>query len=135
MKHNSEKYIDELKERLNGYSFEMEKFMVQMRFMGEVQILMDKHKINKSVLAKGVETSPAFITQLFKGDRQLNIEMITKFQEFFDIKFDVQAKKDVTKPLPMDIMSELEESIPMDREQNTNELIEKDDSNEQQLAA
>jgi len=63
--------------------------VIMYRFMSEVERLIDEKNINKKELASLIGTSPSYITQLFKGNKLLNLETAAKFQRAFNIKFDI----------------------------------------------
>ncbi len=92
-------YIEKLDITSNDFDLEFETEMIQMRFMSEVERLMDENKISKSKLSKLIGTSASFITQLFQGNKKLNLETIAKFQYALDYKFKIDAVKDVSRPL------------------------------------
>ncbi|MBN2664372.1 MAG: helix-turn-helix transcriptional regulator [Bacteroidales bacterium] len=96
---NIHEQIKELNEKHSAFDLEHEKIMIQMRFMSEVEILMEEKKINKKQLAKVIGTSASYITQLFRGNKTLNLETIAKFQNAFEYKFGIEAKKDICKPI------------------------------------
>src|SRR6185312_10040127 len=80
--------------------------VIMYRFMSEVERLIDEKNINKKELASLIGTSPRYITQLFKGNKLLNLETAAKFQRAFNIKFDIIriktedeiAKQEESKP-------------------------------------
>lgn len=66
---------------------EKEAFVLHMKIMSEVEKKMEEKKWKKKDLAKAVGTSASYITQLFRGDRMVNLEMVAKFQEAFGGEF------------------------------------------------
>ncbi len=76
------------------FSFEDEKerieikaSFIQLDILDEVKKIMKEKNINRTELAKKLNKSASFISQLFSGDKQLNLKMIAQFQEIFDAKF------------------------------------------------
>lgn len=98
-KKNINEYIDKLNNTFDNFDLEFETEMIQMRFMSEVERLMEENKVTKTKLAKLIGTSASFITQLFQGNKKLNLETIAKFQNALDYKFQIDAVNDVTRPL------------------------------------
>lgn len=92
-------YIEKLNDISDTFNLEFETEMIQIRFMSEVERLMEENEITKTKLAKKIGTSPSFITQLFQGNKKLNLETIAKLQHALNYKFRVDAVKDVTRPL------------------------------------
>ena len=74
-----------------------EAYVLHMKIMSEVEKKMKVRKWKKKDLAKAVGTSASYITQLFRGDRMVNLEMVAKFQEAlggeFSIKWCDQGEK------------------------------------------
>ncbi len=85
-------YIDTLNEKMNTFDFSHERIMIQMRFMSEIERLMDENGINEKELAKRCTISASYLTQLFKGHKKLNLDTIAKFQNAFNVKFKIEAK-------------------------------------------
>ena len=65
--------------------------VLQDRFMSEVDTLMEAHQLNKKELAKKLNVSSSYITQVFKGKKFLNFYTLSKLQEIFNIEFKIQA--------------------------------------------
>lgn len=68
--------------------------MLSFSFLSEIEKLMKEKGMTKKELAALVNTSSSYITQLFRGNKLLNLEMIAKFQKVFNITFSCKAKKD-----------------------------------------
>lgn len=71
---------------------EHEAKMIMFRFLSELERLSAK-PIKKKELAKAIETSPSFITQLYQGDKIINLPTLAKIQEAYDITFEITAKR------------------------------------------
>lgn len=65
--------------------------MVMYRFLSEVERLSDEKGYSRKALAKLIGTSASYITQLFRGNKLINVETIAKFQRVFDITFEIKA--------------------------------------------
>lgn len=99
---------------------EHEAKMIMFRFLSELEKLNGK-PIKKKELAKAIETSPSFITQLYQGDKIINLPTLAKIQEAFDITFEIIAKQNnqsyssqiesVAKCIPFRRNNKLENSL------------------------
>jgi plasmid maintenance system antidote protein VapI len=49
--------------------------------------------ITKKELAQLLETSPSYITQLYNGDKLMNLEMISRIQAAFNLEFEITVKQ------------------------------------------
>ena len=70
---------------------EHEAKMIMFRFLSELEKFNGK-PIKKKELAKALETSPSYVTQLFRGDKIINLPTLAKIQNAFDITFEIVAK-------------------------------------------
>ena len=66
--------------------------MLAFDFLSIVDAEMERQKISKKKLAEQVGTSPAYITQLFMGDRKPNWTILTKMQEALGLEFLISTK-------------------------------------------
>lgn len=72
--------------------------MIHLDLMNEISKLMDSRKMNKAGLAKSLGTTKGYVTQLFSGDRFLNLKTLAKIQQIFDIRIKLQfVEKTKTK--------------------------------------
>jgi len=65
--------------------------MIMYRFLSEIERISDEKDLNRKELASLIGTSASYITQLFRGNKMINLETIAKFQEVFDIAFEIKA--------------------------------------------
>ena len=62
--------------------------MMHLDIMYEIQCLMEKHEnMTKSELANKLVVSKGYLTQLFTGDKLINLKTMAKLQRIFNIKF------------------------------------------------
>ncbi len=74
--------------------------MIMYRFLSEIEILCEEKKMTRKELAEKVGTSASYITQLYRGNKPLNIETIAKFQKVFDVTFEIKAKPNNKAKIP-----------------------------------
>lgn len=65
--------------------------LLSFRFLSEVERLMTERDLTKRQLASSVGTSASYITQLFRGDRLVNIDMLARFEQVLGIQFVTRA--------------------------------------------
>jgi len=65
--------------------------MIMFRILGEVEKLCENKNMKKKDLAKAIDTSASYITQLFNGSKLLNLETIAKFQKVFNVTFKIEV--------------------------------------------
>lgn len=65
--------------------------IIMMKFLQAMEKSMGKNKLNKKTLANILGISPSYVTQLYNGDKLINLEMIARIEQAFGIEFKVQA--------------------------------------------
>lgn len=70
---------------------EHDRVMHSLYYISEIEKEMERQSINKAELAKKLCTSKSYLTQLWQGDKVLNMEMIAKIQYVLNIKFKVST--------------------------------------------
>jgi transcriptional regulator with XRE-family HTH domain len=63
------------------------------RFLSEMEKVASEKKLKKAEIAKAIGTSPSFITQLYRGDKLINLTTLAKLQAAYDFTFEVRAKE------------------------------------------
>lgn len=76
--------------------------MLSFRYLSEVERLMQAYGMTKRRLAEAVGTSPSYITQLFRGDRLLNFDILARIEEALSVKFTVEARQPAALPVEFD---------------------------------
>jgi plasmid maintenance system antidote protein VapI len=68
--------------------------MISYRILSEVERLCEELDINKKQLAERVGASASYITQLFRGAKQVNTDIMARFEEALEMSFEIQARMD-----------------------------------------
>jgi len=71
---------------------EHEAKMIMFRFLSELDKLFIEKPIKKKDLAKAINTSSSYITQLYHGDKVINLLTLSKIQEAYNLTFEIKAK-------------------------------------------
>ena len=66
--------------------------MISYRILSEVEKICEEKKIRKKDLADMVGTSRSYITQLFRGSKQVNVDIMARLEESLNISFNVKVK-------------------------------------------
>ena len=69
--------------------------MISYRVLSEVNRTCEERNINKKQLATMVGASASYITQLFRGTKQVNMDVMGRFEEALDICFVIHAMPDM----------------------------------------
>lgn len=65
--------------------------LIMAKFLSEVEKKYKEKGWNRKDLAKKLGTSPSYMTQLFRGTKLVNLEMIAKMQDVLNIKFNITS--------------------------------------------
>lgn len=77
---------------------ELDSKIISAKFLSEIQISAEKKGIkNRKDLAKLIGTSASYLTQLYRGNKVLNLLMLAKIQKALNIKFEISLNYDYTK--------------------------------------
>ena len=66
--------------------------MISYRILSEIEVICEQKKIKKKDLADMLGTSRSYITQLFRGMKQVNTYIMAKMEDALDLSFEVKAK-------------------------------------------
>lgn len=76
---------------MNDYSdkqFNIEKLMIHQRFVIQLQKLLDEKNEKPKDLAKKINVSKSYISQIFHGNKMVNIDLLAKVMLAYDMKFE-----------------------------------------------
>lgn len=65
--------------------------IIQMKILNAMENSVAMPETKKE-LAKKLNTSASYITQLYRGDKLMNLEMMARIQEAFNIEFEVKVR-------------------------------------------
>jgi len=72
----------------------LESRILMARFLHVIETVMEERGIKKKDLAKMINTSPSFITQLFRGTKIINLGTLAKIKLALEIDFEIKIKQD-----------------------------------------
>jgi transcriptional regulator with XRE-family HTH domain len=67
--------------------------LIMFRFLSIIEEKCEALGLNRKQLAKKVGTSPSYITQLYRGDKLVNMLTLARFQKALDLEFEIVEKK------------------------------------------
>lgn len=89
--------FDELFEnRTEQEQLKLDAYMLMAAFLSEIEIILEHEKISKKALAQKIDTSPSYLTQVFRGDKPLNFITLAKIQTALNIQFETRVLKNQT---------------------------------------
>lgn len=66
--------------------------MLSYIFLSEVEKACEKRKITRKELAKIINTSPSYLTQLWRGTKKVNMDILAKFEVALGLSFTIKLK-------------------------------------------
>lgn len=67
--------------------------LLMFRFLSIIEVRCEELGWNRKQLAQKVGTSASYITQLFRGDKLINMLTLAKFQKALGLEFEIDEKK------------------------------------------
>jgi transcriptional regulator with XRE-family HTH domain len=67
--------------------------MIHLDLIEEISKLMEAKGMKRADLAKALGTTKGYVTQLFSGDRFLNIKTLAKIKNIFDVKIKIEFQE------------------------------------------
>jgi ribosome-binding protein aMBF1 (putative translation factor) len=71
--------------------------LLMFRFLSIIETRCEELGWNRKLLAQKVGTSASYITQLFRGDKLVNMLTLAKFQRALGLEFEIDEKKSYEK--------------------------------------
>lgn len=96
MSNRTNEILTRFKDIENEINIELERDMIQLRFISELEELMELKGINKMQLAGLLGVSASFLTQVFKAKKTLNLALLAKLNRIFDIRFEITSRSSFT---------------------------------------
>jgi len=97
MSSNDQQIMQDLESLLSfgneNEKLELEAELLHLKFVGVLEELMEQEKITKAELAEKLSTSKSYITQLFTGDKLLNIKTLAKLQRVLNFNFKIESER------------------------------------------
>lgn len=79
--------------------------LLAMQFLGLVDQKMEQENISKKELALRIGTSASFITQLFRGDRKPNWNILAKMSMELRLEFEVITKEGIQARIAEELLA------------------------------
>lgn len=70
---------------------ERDSLILQANYLSEIERLSKTEGFNRKDLAIKINTSPSYLTQVFKGDKPLNFLTLAKIKRALNLRFEVKA--------------------------------------------
>ena len=67
--------------------------ILMFRFLSEVDRYLNQEGNSRKALAKKMNISASYLTQVYRGNKPLNFETVARFQKALDIKFQIRASR------------------------------------------
>ena len=77
----------------NEDQLEHESKILMFKFLSLIEHEMEKSEMSKKELAELLNTSASYITQIFRGQKTINLLTLAKLQQIFGIEFKIIGQK------------------------------------------
>lgn len=110
-----------------------EALILSARFLEIVQDALDEQGLSRKDLAERMGVSPSYLTQLFRGNRLLNMKAVVQMETALGMKFHVSQKLEAHKWSDIALKQiPAPEPMPMNRPRNrhlsiSHEVVDRDD--------
>jgi transcriptional regulator with XRE-family HTH domain len=71
---------------------ELEATLLHLKFVKIIEEVMKQEGISKKDLAEKLDTSKSYITQLFSGDKLINMKTLARLEQLLNINFAIKAE-------------------------------------------
>lgn len=99
-----------------------EALILSARFLEIVQDALEEQGLSRKDLAKRMGVSPSYLTQLFRGNRLLNMKAAVQMETALELKFHVSRKMEAAKWTDIEF-PELAPKSPMPMKRPINQRI------------
>ncbi len=89
-------FLDLLEIKTEDEKIEHDSRVISIEFISIIQTHLIEHKITKKELAKKINSSPSYITQVLRGDKTINMRFLAKIQKALGIKFKVCTDEELS---------------------------------------
>ncbi len=86
---NNLKSLIEFKNDEDKLDFETS--VISLNITDKIEELMKGYNMTKAQLARELKTSKSYITQLFSGDKLINLKLLARLQRIFKVKFYIET--------------------------------------------
>ncbi len=80
---------------------ELATLMLSIKFLSVVEQVCQSRNILKKDLARMIGTTPSYVTQLFRGNKIINLETIARMQLALNIEFKINLTSEVPSNRPI----------------------------------
>jgi len=70
---------------------ELEKMRLHFAFLSGIERVMDVQNISREELAQRIGTSTSYLTELFRGTKSLNFDVLAKMKIALDVDYKVEV--------------------------------------------
>ncbi|MGV8134075.1 MAG: helix-turn-helix domain-containing protein [Mangrovibacterium sp.] len=86
--------FDQLSDQLSGQDkLDNDAKLIMFRFLSIIEEKCEALGLNRKQLAEKVGISPSYITQLYRGDKLVNMLTLAKFCKALGLEFEISEKK------------------------------------------
>lgn len=69
----------------------LEEELLSLKFIATLEELLEQNEVNRTELAKILESSKSYVSQVFSGEKMINIRTLAKIQRALNVSFKLYA--------------------------------------------
>lgn len=69
----------------------LEEELLSLKFIATIEELLEQNDVNRSDLANILDSSKSYVSQVFSGDKMLNIRILARIQRALNVSFKLYA--------------------------------------------
>jgi transcriptional regulator with XRE-family HTH domain len=69
----------------------LEEELLSLKFIATIEELLEQNDVNRSDLANILDSSKSYVSQVFSGDKMINIRILAKIQRALNVSFKLYA--------------------------------------------
>ncbi|MDZ7636243.1 MAG: helix-turn-helix transcriptional regulator [Bacteroidales bacterium] len=69
----------------------LEEELLSLKFIATIEELLEQNDVNRSDLANILDSSKSYVSQVFSGDKMVNIRILAKIQRALNVSFKLYA--------------------------------------------
>lgn len=96
-----------------------DEYILMANYLSEIERVKSKLGFTRKSLAKEINTSASYLTQVFRGDKPLNFYTLAKIQKALGIRFQVNVKYNYENYYPLEKVNILPSIMPFKNSHTT----------------
>jgi len=98
-KYSKEGFEDLFKPRSEKVETKHDALILMAGFLSEIEYIQEQDGLTRKALARKIEVSPSYLTQVFRSKKPLNFKTLAKIKRKLNLRFEIKAFRRDAMPL------------------------------------